>query len=117
MTVFDELAETEGDNEYRAWLSKLIDAKQDIVGFVASRRQGNPAGEFGGYLKGSFNLSLIVRFSDGGPKAVIRFPKPGHTATAFRDEKVRNEVQFLKFLARKTTNSCTSSGELGHNQR
>ncbi|KAH8695720.1 phosphotransferase enzyme family protein-like protein [Phaeosphaeriaceae sp. PMI808] len=103
MTVFDELAETDGDNEFKAWLSKVIDAKQEIVAFVASRRQGKPAGEFDGYLKGSFNLSLVVRFSDGGPKAVIRFPKPGHTATAFRDEKVRNKVQFLKFLSEKTT--------------
>ncbi|KAL5390357.1 hypothetical protein DPSP01_001926 [Paraphaeosphaeria sporulosa] len=103
MTVFDELAETDGDNEFRAWLSKVIDAKQEIVAFVASRRQGKPAGEFDGYLKGSFNLSLVIRFSNGGPKAVIRFPKPGHTATAFRDEKVSNEVQFLKFLSEKTT--------------
>ena len=98
-----KLAETDGDNEFKAWLSKVIDAKQEIVAFVASRRQGKPAGEFDGYLKGSFNVSLVVRFSDGGPKVVIRFPKPGHTATAFRDEKVRNEVQFLKFLSEKTT--------------
>lgn len=91
MTAFDELAETDGDNEFKAWLSKVIDAKQEIVAFVASRRQGKPAGEFDGYLKGSFNLSLVIRFI-GGPKAVIRFPKPGHTATAFRYEKVRNEV-------------------------
>ncbi|KAL6712090.1 hypothetical protein ACN47E_003133 [Coniothyrium glycines] len=103
MTVFDELAETDGDNEFKAWLSKVIDAKQEIVAFVASRRQGKPAGEFDCYLKGSFNLSLVVRFNDGGPKAVIRFPKPGHTATPLRDEKVRNEVQFLEFLGEKTT--------------
>jgi hypothetical protein len=103
MTVFDELAETDGDNEFKAWLSKVIDAKQEIVAFVASQRQGKPAGEFDSYLKGSFNLSLVIKFSDGGPKAVIRFPKPGHTATAFRDEKVRNEVQFLRFLSEKTT--------------
>jgi hypothetical protein len=102
MTEFDELAETDGDNEWKAWLSKVIDVKQEIVDFVASR-QGKPAGEFDGYLKGSFNLSLVVRFNDGGPKAVIRFPKPGHTATAFRDEKVRNEVQFLNYLRENTT--------------
>ncbi|KAL9113316.1 MAG: hypothetical protein Q9227_002651, partial [Pyrenula ochraceoflavens] len=99
MTVFDELAETDGDNEFKAWLSKVIDAKQEIVAFVASQK-GEPAGEFDSYLKGSFNLSLVVRFSNG-PKAVIRFPKPGHTA--FRTEKVRNEVQFLQFLSEKTT--------------
>lgn len=103
MTVFDELAETDGDIECKAWLSKVIDAKQEIVAFVASRRQGKPAGEFDSYLKGSFNLSIVVRFSDAGSKAVIRFPKPGHIATAFREEKVRNGVQVLKLLSEKTT--------------
>ncbi|KAH3969883.1 hypothetical protein HBH64_151780 [Parastagonospora nodorum] len=105
MTVFDELAETDGDNEYQAWLSTVIDAKQVIIDFVASRRQGNgnPTAEFDHYLKGSFHLSLVVKFSDGGPKAVIRFPKPGHTATAFQEEKVRNEFHFLQFLSEKTT--------------
>ena len=103
MTLFDELAETDGDNEFFEWFSKVIDAKQEIVAFVASRRQGNPVGEFECYFKGSFNLSLVVAFSDGGPKAVIRFPKPGHTATDSRDEKVRNEVQILKLLSEMTT--------------
>jgi hypothetical protein len=103
MTVFDELAETDGDNEFREWLSKAIDAKQDIVSFVASKRPGNVTGEFDSYLKGSFNLSFVVKFSDGGPKAVIRFPKPGHTASHLREEKVRNEVEFLAVLREKTT--------------
>lgn len=85
MTVFDEIAETDGDNDFKAWLSRLIDAKQEIIVFVASQRQGKPAREFDNYLKGSFDLSLVVRFDEGGPKAVIRFPKPG-----LRDEKVRN---------------------------
>lgn len=84
MTGFDEFAEADGDDELKAWLSKLLDAKQEIVAFVASQRQGKPKGDFDGYLKGSFNLSLIVKFSDGGPKAVIRFPKPGHTETTSR---------------------------------
>jgi hypothetical protein len=103
MTGFDELAETEGDSIFKSWLSNVIDAKQEIVNFVASQRQGKPSGEFNGYLKGSFNLSLVVKFKDGGLKAAVRFPKPGHTATIFQEEKVRNEVQFLKFLGEKTT--------------
>ncbi|KAF3003754.1 hypothetical protein E8E13_009688 [Curvularia kusanoi] len=103
MTVFDELAETDGDNEFQAWVSKVIDAKQDIVALVASRREGKPPGEFDRYLKGSFNLSIVVRFNDGGPKAVIRFPKPGHTSTDYREEKVKNEVRILEFLSERTT--------------
>lgn len=54
-------------------------------------------------MKGSFNLSLVVKFNDEGPKAVIRFPKPGHTATEFREENVRNEFNVLEFLSEKTT--------------
>lgn len=103
MTVFDELAETDGDEEFKAWVSDVYDAKQKIIDFVSSRREGHPVGEFDGYLKGSFNLSLVIRFDDGGPKAVIRFPKPGITATNLRDEKVKNEVQVLEFLREKTT--------------
>jgi aminoglycoside phosphotransferase (APT) family kinase protein len=103
MTVFDELAETDGDEEFKAWVSEVYDAKQKIIDFVSSRRQGQLIGNFDGYLKGSFNLSLVIKFDDGGPKAVIRFPKPGITATNLRDEKVRNEVQVLEFLREKTT--------------
>ncbi|PSS23204.1 hypothetical protein M430DRAFT_64856 [Amorphotheca resinae ATCC 22711] len=42
-------------------------------------------------------------FNDGGPNAIIRFPKPGHTAVALMDEKVTNEVQFMKYLSKNTT--------------
>lgn len=101
MTVFDELAETDGDNEFRTWVSKLIDAKHDIATFVTQRLQSNIPGEFDGYLKGSFNLSRVIKLGDDR-KAVIRFPKPGHTATTLREEKVRNEVLFLDYLREKT---------------
>ncbi|KAF1961771.1 phosphotransferase enzyme family protein-like protein [Byssothecium circinans] len=89
MTVFDGLAETGGDDEFKAWLSKMIDAK------------AGDFGEFDKWLKGSFNLSLVVKFED--VKEVIRFPKPGHTATCLRDEKVRNEIHVLEMLKEKTT--------------
>lgn len=102
MTVFDEIAETDGDDEWKTWLEKVIDSKNEIVNFVASRQEGGKAGEFVRYFRGSFNLSLHIRFHDVGSSVIIRFPKPGHTATALRDEKVTNEVQFMKFLAQKT---------------
>lgn len=37
MTVFDELAETDGDEEFKAWVSDVYDAKQKIIDFVSSR--------------------------------------------------------------------------------
>jgi aminoglycoside phosphotransferase (APT) family kinase protein len=102
MTAYDEIAEVEADDECRAWLIKAIGAKEEIVAFVSSRRPGCPQGEFDGYLKGSFNFCISVRFDDGGPKAIIRFPKPGHTLTARREEKVKSEVQVLEYLREKT---------------
>ncbi|KAL6712649.1 hypothetical protein ACN47E_000526 [Coniothyrium glycines] len=101
MTAYDEIAEVEADDECRAWLRKAISAKEEIVAFVSSRRPGCPEGRFDGSLKGSFNFCISVRFNEG-PKAVIRFPKPGHTLTARREEKVKNEVQVLEYLRENT---------------
>ncbi|KAI9844999.1 MAG: hypothetical protein M1837_005143 [Sclerophora amabilis] len=103
MTVFDKIAETDGDNEWKAWLEKVFDSRDEIISFVAGRREEGKAGEFVRYLRGSFNLSICIRFPDGGPNAIVRFPKPGHTATALRDEKVANEVQFMRYLSQNTT--------------
>ncbi|KAK8912458.1 hypothetical protein H634G_06323 [Metarhizium anisopliae BRIP 53293] len=102
-TYFDEIEETNGDNECRAWLDKVFDAKAELATFVASRRKGGPATEYVGFLKGSFNFSFQFRFGDGGPDAIIRFPKPGHTATALRDEKVINEATVMEYIRQNTT--------------
>lgn len=85
-----------------AWLMQAIGVKEDIVAFVANRRPGSPEGEFNGYLRGPFNFCISVRFQDGGPDAIIQFPKPGHTLTTRREEKVENEVQVLEYLSQKT---------------
>ncbi|KAF2797109.1 hypothetical protein K505DRAFT_334577 [Melanomma pulvis-pyrius CBS 109.77] len=102
MVFFDECHETDGDNEWKAWLEQVFDAKQEIIDFASSRRTGNCPLEFDSYLKGSFNFGLSIQFNDGGPKTLIRFPKPGHTATTLRDEKVTNEVSFLNYLGQNT---------------
>lgn len=102
-TFFDEIEETNGDDECRAWLDRVFDAKLELATFVAARRGGKVITEYVGFLKGSFNFSFRYRFSDGGPDAIIRFPKPGHTATALRDEKVANEIQAMEFLRQNTT--------------
>ncbi|CAG8141204.1 unnamed protein product [Penicillium nalgiovense] len=54
-----------------------------------------------GFLKGSFNISFRFSF-DGRPDVILRFPKPGHTATAYRDEKTVNEVQIMEYLRQNT---------------
>jgi hypothetical protein len=101
-TYFDEIEETNGDDECRAWLDRVFDSKAELATFVASRREGGATGKYIGFLKGSFNFSFRFSFSDGEPDAIIRFPKPGHTATAYRDEKVANEVQIMEYLRKNT---------------
>ncbi|GKZ25558.1 hypothetical protein AbraIFM66951_001330 [Aspergillus brasiliensis] len=101
-TYFDELEETNGDDECRAWLSRAFDSRAELAAFVAERRQGGGTGEYVGFLKGSFNFSFRFSFSDGRPDALTRFPKPGDTATAYRDEKVVNEVQIMEYLRQNT---------------
>ena len=103
MTICDQMAEANADDECRVWVRRVIDAKPDIVAFVDQRLCGEGTGEFVGYLKGSFNLSLCIRFGNGRRDALIRFPKPGHTVTAWRAEKVINEVQVLQYLNQNAT--------------
>lgn len=102
-TYFDETEGTKGDDECRAWLSRVLDAKLELATFVAARMGRGRATEYVGFLKGSFNFSLRFKFRDDGPDAIIRFPKPGHTATTLRDEKVANEVQVMDYLTKHTT--------------
>jgi aminoglycoside phosphotransferase (APT) family kinase protein len=102
MTAYDEIAEIEADDECRAWLTTALASKEEIVAFVSSHLPDRSGGEFEGYLRGSYNFCISVSFDDGGPSAIIRFPKPGHTLTARREEKVKNEVGVLKYLRENT---------------
>jgi aminoglycoside phosphotransferase (APT) family kinase protein len=102
-TCFDELETRDGDAEGEAWLDRMLETREtlgDLISKVCKRRVKE---HVEGWLKGSFNLGFRYKFDDGGPDAFIRFAKPGHTATALRDEKVLNEVRVLEFLREKTT--------------
>ncbi|KAJ4349327.1 uncharacterized protein N0V89_007941 [Didymosphaeria variabile] len=100
MTLFDELAEKLGDDQWDEWKTKVLDAKEEIAAFVASRRPGRGA-EVLDWFQGSFNFCLQIMYNDGTPDVIIRFPGPGHTT--FRDEKIRNEVQVIQFLHESTS--------------
>jgi hypothetical protein len=95
MTLFDELAEKLGNDLWDEWKAKVLDAKEEIAAFVASRRPG-PGAEVLDWFQGSFNFCRQIMYNDGTPDVMIRFPGPGHTT--FRDEKIRNEVQVIQFL-------------------
>ncbi|KAJ5158675.1 uncharacterized protein N7500_008326 [Penicillium coprophilum] len=101
-TYFDEIEETNGDDECKAWLSRALDSRDELAMFVAGRREGGGIGTYVGFLEGSFNLAFRFSFTDEGPDAIIRFPKPGHTATVYRDEKVMNEAYVMEYLRQNT---------------
>jgi hypothetical protein len=91
-TYYDEIEETNGDDECKAWLNRVFDLKAELADFVSTRRVGGGSGKYIGFLKGSFNFSFRFSFNDGGLDVIIWFLKPGYMATAYRDEKVVNEV-------------------------
>lgn len=101
MSVYDEIAEKMGDDEWGKWKSQVLNAKDEIAHFVARYRPRNQTPEVIDWMEGSFNLCLRVMFNDGGPDAMIRFPGLGHSA--FRDEKTLNEVEIINFIHENTT--------------
>lgn len=103
MTAYDEIAQANADDECRAWVRKLIEARDDVVAFVDAHLDGKGAGEYLGFFKGSFNLSFHVGFGGQRPSALIRFAKPGHTNSPWRAEKVANEVRMIEYLRQHTT--------------
>ncbi|KAH6988794.1 hypothetical protein BKA56DRAFT_574628 [Ilyonectria sp. MPI-CAGE-AT-0026] len=103
MTAYDEVAQANADDECRAWIRQLIDARDEVVAFVDARLDGKGTGEYLGFLKGSFNLSLHIGFGGQRPGVLIRFAKPGHTNSLWRTEKVANEVRIIQYLRQHTT--------------
>ena len=101
MTSYDDIAEKNNDEERLAFIKKLIAAIDEIGDFVGRRLWGE-AGTYGGFLKGSFNIGVIVNHGNRG-SAVIRFPTPGRTYEPWRAEKVRNEVMVIEYLREHTT--------------
>jgi hypothetical protein len=100
MTLFDEVAVSMGDDQWDEWKGRILNAKEDVAAFVASHQPGRGA-EVVNWFQGSFNFCLQIKYNDGTPDAIIRFPGPGHTT--FRDEKIWNEVQVIQFLQENTT--------------
>lgn len=96
------------DEERLAFIRKLITSIDEIVSFVDRRLGWSGAGTYGGILKGSFNISIIVNHgsSEDGVETdgvIIRFPTPGRVYASWRAEKVRNEVMVMEYHREHTT--------------
>lgn len=103
MAFYDDIAEENNDEERLAFVRKLIAAIDEIVAFVDRRLGWGGAGTYGGVLKGSFNVSVIIKHGGSESSAIIRFPTPGRTYGPWRAEKVRNEVMVIEYLRQHTT--------------
>jgi hypothetical protein len=101
MVWVDEIAEDKSEDIWENWKNEFCDAMDDIAVFVAQVRGKGDAIKIVDWHRGSYNAAAQVKFSDGGPDAIIRYAKPG--VTAFRDEKVRNEVAVMMFLRQQTS--------------
>jgi hypothetical protein len=68
---------------------------------LIERYRGGHVIKWGHLSKGSFNIVYRMRFQEGGKHAILRIPRPG--IVQFPDEKVRNEVAVMRYVAQKTT--------------
>ncbi|KAF4943267.1 hypothetical protein FSARC_14971 [Fusarium sarcochroum] len=109
MGYYDEIIHAKNDDERRQFISKLQEARDDIVAFVNTCMKWEGTGQYRRWLKGSFNIGYVVARpeTDGqekGPHSVfIRFPIPGRTYTPWSFEKVENEVMIVDYLREHTT--------------
>ncbi|GJC92664.1 phosphotransferase [Colletotrichum higginsianum] len=88
MAPYDFIAQQDIRDARLAFARSLVEAKDDIVAFVDERLGWNRTARYNGFLKGSFNISLIVKRHDSEEHVVIRFPVPGNIHKPWRDEKV-----------------------------
>lgn len=98
---FDDVAWERRETIQDAWVHELFkeETLMAIGEFILKHRRGVPI-ELCDPKAGAFNVSFRMKFEDGG-STIIRFPKLG--ATMFPDEKVRNEVDILRYIQQHTT--------------
>ncbi|KAI9841099.1 MAG: hypothetical protein M1837_001003 [Sclerophora amabilis] len=98
---FDDAAWERSDEIFDAWKRKLHqeDTLRAIGTLIIKHRGGVPE-ELCPPMRGAFNVCIRMKFKDGG-SALIRFPCPG--VSMFPEEKVRQEVATMRFLAEKTS--------------
>lgn len=96
----DDLAWEQAEETSDAWLAQFLDhdTLRPIADFILTHNRG-PATEFNILAKGSYNISLQLKYRNGA--TVLRLSQPG--ATMFPEEKVVNEVATMRFLVDQTS--------------
>lgn len=99
---FDDAAWEISDKIADDWPNRIFDPVvfNEIGHFLLKHHQAGDPVRFSPLPTGAFNLALRMEF-ERTRDAIIRFPLPG--ATMFPEEKARNEVAIMRFIAYKTT--------------
>lgn len=94
--ILHELEET-------TWKSRMATACQDgsLCEWVSSLHNRLQSCRIEGFMNGSYNLCVRVRFEDD-QLWVIRFPRPRNVKATFADEKVALEVEALHLIHQTT---------------
>lgn len=98
---FDDAAWERSDAIFDNWKTKLYE--QDTmraVGDLIKKYRGGVPKELCAPQRGAFNVTIRMEFGDGG-SAIIRIPCPG--VHMFPEEKTRNEVAVMRYIADNTT--------------
>ena len=100
---FDDVAWERCYDTFLPWRKRLFeqDTLRAIGRLIAKTRKGVPD-ELCSPKQGSFNVILQMKFEDGG-SAIIRFPRP--VFSVFPEEKIKLEVEVLRFLECHTSKS------------
>ncbi|KAH8427096.1 phosphotransferase family protein [Aspergillus melleus] len=96
----DDLAWEQAEETADKWLEQFLDVDflRPIADFMLEHNRGI-ATEFAILRKGSYNISLRLKYRNGA--TVIRLSQPG--AALFPEEKVENEVAVMRYIADQTS--------------
>ena len=96
---YDDVAWEQSDNVSDNWALQFldIDVKRPIAELILKHDSGNDP-ELTILEKGFYNITLQMRYTYRATN--IRFSQPG--ATLFPDEKMKNEVAVMRYLADRT---------------
>jgi len=97
---FDELAEATHDQLVTNWFNVYDKVQGDVVSQFVSKYRDNLPCKQQGVACGSFNWVVRFEFEDG-VEWIMRFPVPGKVVHP--EEKMRREVDTIKFLEEQTS--------------
>jgi hypothetical protein len=98
---YGDVAWDRSDAQFNVWKEKLYQQETlRAIGDFFVKHRGGSHEELFAPIGGAFNACLRMGFKDGG-SAIIRFPRPSSVFSL--EEKVRKEVEVMRFIGEKTS--------------